>query len=419
MKIACFTDAYLPNINGVSFSVDEFAKLLTAKGNEIEIYAPHFKGSAKVEKRGRVTIRRYYSVPIPTYKDAHFTLPDVVKIYNQMEEFNPDVVHINTPGSLGLIGILAAKMLKRPVVGTYHTLISEVLVYASLRKSFGRYLRAIDKVIRGVGIDLGLLLEEQPKPETEKKAGESLPQRVTWSVVNQIYGYCDIVICPSEAIKRELIKRGMKKRVEVVSNGVDLKMFGLGKETKKSTGRIIHVGRLGFEKNVDVVLKAFARLAETNKGCSLVIAGDGPARADLQELAKKLGMEKKVKFLGMIRRDRLAKIYQSGEVFVTASTMETQGMVVLEAMACGLPVVGVRKFALPDLIKDEMNGFVVKPGDEKKMAEKLELILSDEKLRTKLGRQARATAEKHEVGAMANKLAELYAEAMLIKFKQE
>jgi glycosyltransferase involved in cell wall biosynthesis len=414
MKIAYFTDAYLPNINGVSFSVDVFSRILSAE-NEIEIYAPAYKDAGKTEQKGKVTVRRYYSVPIPTYKDTHLTLPDVVKIYNQIEEFNPDVVHIQTPGTLGLIGILVAKALRKPVVGTYHTLISEVLVYASIRRSLDKYLQAIDKVALGVGTDLAFLLKQKNEGAADEKKKESIPQRITWSLVNRVYGYCDIVICPSEAIKRELTKRGVKRRIEVVSNGVDLKLFPMRKDYR-STGKIIHVGRLGFEKNIDVVIKAVAKVMKFYPKTKLVIAGDGPARKDLEKLAVSLGIAKNVNFLGMVKRDRLSKVYLDGDVFVTASTMETQGMVVLEAMSSGMPVVGVKKYALPDLVKDGVNGYVTRPGSDKSMADKIRTILDDHDLLKKMGNQSRKIAEKHEVGEMSKRLFELYEEALLLKY---
>jgi glycosyltransferase involved in cell wall biosynthesis len=414
MKIAFFTDAYLPNINGVSFSVDVFSRIFSTE-NEIEIYAPAYKDASKTEQKGKVIVRRYYSVPIPTYKDTHLTLPDVVKIYNQIEEFNPDVIHIQTPGTLGLIGILVAKMLRKPVVGTYHTLISEVLVYASIKRSLDRYLQAIDKVVGGVGTDLVFLLKQKNENKTDKKK-ESIPQQITWSLVNRVYGYCDIVICPSEAIKRELLRRGVKRRIEVVSNGVDLKMFPMRKQYKP-TGKIVHVGRLGFEKNIDVVIKAFSQVVADHRQAKLIIAGDGPARKDLEKLAANLGVLKNVKFLGMIKRDKLTKVYLDGDVFVTASTMETQGMVVLEAMSSGLPIIGVKRYALPDLVKEDINGFVTRPGSDKSMAMKIKMILDDPSLLERMGTQSRRMAEKHEVGAMSRKLFELYEEALLIKYR--
>jgi glycosyltransferase involved in cell wall biosynthesis len=302
-------------------------------------------------------------------------------------------------------------MLKRPVVGTYHTLISEVLVYASLKKSLGKYLRAIDKVISGVKADLGILEESNG---SAKGKGESIPQRITWSAVNRVYGYCDVVICPSEAIKRELEKRGVKRRIEVVSNGVDLVMFKSKKDYRSSL-RVVHAGRLGFEKNVDVVIKAFARVAGQLPKAELVIAGDGPATGELKDLSRKLGIEKRVKFLGMIKREKLAGIYQSGDVFATASTMETQGMVVLEAMACGLPIIGVRKYALPDLVHEGENGFVVRPGNEKQMAAKMAELLSNPVLAKRMGIKSIEFVQKHEVGIMAKRLEGLYMRAMADK----
>lgn len=406
MKIAYFTDAFIPNVNGVSFSVDTFSQLLSAN-NKIEIYAPSYKGRGKTQKRGKVTVCRYYSLPIPTYKDAHLAVPDVVGIYNHVEKFDPDIIHIHTPGSLGLAGILVAKMLRKPLVGTYHTLVSEVLVYASLQKLLDKYLQAIDKVVGGVGADLGLL---QKNGSLAKK--ETLPQKLTWSALNRIYGYMDLVICPSDAIKRELVKRGMKKRVEVVSNGVDLKMFPV-KRNYKVTKKILHVGRLGYEKNVDVIIKAFARIAQANSELQLVIAGDGPAKNDLMKMTVNMKISDRVIFLGMVKRELLCKVYKDADVFVTTSTMETQGMVVLEAMACGLPVVGVKRYALPDLVKNGENGYVVKPGDEKMLADRILKIMNDGVLMEKMGNNSRKMALTHEVSDMVRKLSRLYDEVLL------
>lgn len=386
MKIAHFSDAFLPNVNGVSFSVDAFS-LEQAKRHQVKLFVPAYLKGKVFERRGKVEIHRYYSLPIPTYKDAHLTVPDILDIYKLVHEFSPDVIHFHSPGTMGLMGILAAKILRRPLVGTYHTLFAEMLDYISVRKLLDKYLVAIDKAAAGVGLDFGILRNGE-----QLKEGETTAQRMTWSVVNRIYNYADAIICPSAAIERELVKRKVKPaKLHVISNGMDIKKF-IPKRDYRTLNKLVHVGRLGYEKNVDVVIKAFERICRQLPKLTLVIAGDGPAKKDLERLTRELGIAGRVKLLGMVRRDKLPWVYRDADIFVTASDMETLGMVVLEAEASGLPVVAVDKYALTDLVDEGVNGYKVISGDFANMADRILKLLASEELRFKMGKAARERA---------------------------
>src|SRR3990170_1721852 len=399
MRIAYFTDAYLPNVNGVTYAIEGWLSEL-GKRHEIEVYAPAYGMNSWTERQRKVTVRRYRSIPLVTYKDAHVAIPEVGNIIRSMEVFNPQIVHYHSPGPLGLLGILVAKKMRKPLIGTYHTLYSEVLDYVSIRRKLEKYLKVIDRLVAGVNVDWTVL------GENKNGNGETIPQRLTWKVVNKIYGYADVVSCPSNAIKRELVKRGMK-RVEVTWLGLDLSKFA-PKSKYQTAGKILHVGRLGFEKNVDVVLRAFAGLVDELAGVTLTIVGDGPAMESLRKLTDELGVAGSINFLGMVPRNKLAEIYRKHDVFVTASDMETLGLVVLEAMACGLPVVGVRKYALPDMINSGNNGYLVDPGDWEGMTRFLKIILTDPRLNERLGRQARREAEKHDLTKAVSRLERVY-----------
>jgi len=139
------------------------------------------------------------------------------------------------------------------------------------------------------------------------------------------------------------------------------------------------------------------------------VAGDGPQKRELMGLAKGLGIDKRVKWLGMVDRNKLPNIYSQCTVFVTMSTMETLGLVVLEAMACGIPVVGVNAFALPDLIKNGKNGFLREPNDIWGVAESIIKLLEDQKLRTKFKANALLMAQKHDVFKITRELEGVYA----------
>jgi 1,2-diacylglycerol 3-alpha-glucosyltransferase len=406
MKVAFFTDSYLPTVNGVSYAVENLAQRL-AKKHQVEIYAPSGKNVGWVEKRGRVVVRRYASVPLPTYPGIHIAFPGFLNVYNCLDHFDPDIIHVHTVGTIGLLGVLLAKVMKKPLVGTYHTLYSEALMYVSPAKIFGKYLKAIERVTEGMGLDIKVL-RNGDKPIAGKDADkETLPQKMTWSLVNRVYRYADVIICPSEAIKRELVKRRLRKGVVALSNGLDVTRFW-AKKDYRLRNRIVHVGRLSFEKNVDVVIRAFAKIAHELPRVQLVIAGDGPARKDLEELCVKLGVHKKVRFLGMVKRDNLGWVYRDSDVFVTASAMETLGLVVLEAMACGLPVVGVAAYALPDLIRSGDNGFVVGVGNEEEMAESIIRIIKNDDVRKKMGMEARKTAEGHDIDKIVAETEKMY-----------
>lgn len=401
MRIAYFTDTYLPVVNGVSYSVDTFSKFLS-QNHQIRIYAPSYSWKESVEKRGNLEIFRYTSFALLNYKDLHLPLPNVMKVIKNVEEFKPDLIHIHTPVSLGLTGILVSKLLKKPLVGTYHTLYSETLDYISVKRVIYKYLTAIELLAKGVGMQIAL------KEEKNANEGE-LSKKLAWQVVNKIYSFCDLVICPSNTIKIELLERRFKKTVCVVSNGVDTKIFSpLGQQFNNQV--VLYVGRLGFEKNVDQILKAFSVVVEWIPKARLWIVGDGPAKRGLVDLARELRIERYIRWYGMVDRMRLPQIYTKGTVMVTASTMETQGLTVLEAMACGLPVVGVKSFALPDLIKNGKNGLLVDPGDINGMATAVVKILNNEKMAKVMGENSLKMSEAHSIDKSVEEVCGIYCQ---------
>ncbi len=406
MKIAFFTDSFLPNVNGVSFAVETFAKELADK-HKVEIYAPACGEKSSSERNGNITVKKFHSVPIPTYKQQQIAFPVLATFIKTVEKFDPDVIHIHTPGTLGLLGILMAKRMHKPLVGTYHTLISETLMYASPRLLFDKYLQMIDRVIEGLGIDVKILRSGFKNRKDEEP--ETIPQKVVWSLVNRVYGYADVVLCPSEAIKKELVKRGMKTRVEVLSNGLDLKAFPCKKDYGAGR-RMLHVGRISFEKNIDEVIKAAAKVMEKVPDAKLIIAGDGPAAGNLNNLVNSLGIAESVTFLGMVKRQQLSNYYRNCEVFITASTMETQGLVVLEAMSSGLPIVAVKKYALAELVHHGQNGYLVKSGDTEGMSMGIIKLLLEPEVQKQMGQASRKMAESHALEKVIPRLEQIYSE---------
>ncbi len=408
MKIAYFSDTYIPTVNGVTTSVKTFGELFS-KDHRVVVYVPDSSHKRSTEKNNGLTIEKFPAIELPNYKGIYVAMPNLAELYKLVEQFDPDIIHVHTPGPLGIAGVVIAKRLKKPLVGTYHTLFSETLSYLS----FHKFVSEWDAVSWGSD-NLKHLFDKIKKEISSRRnifgwpeKRESVLKRLTWFLVNNFYNYCDVIISPSEAIKRELLIRAVKKPVKVVSNGVDVKMFP--KKTRYNDDKILlHVGRLGFEKNVDVVIKAFSLVIKKIPSARLVIAGDGPARKGLEKLAEKLGSGNKISFLGMVERGKLAGIYRSSSVFVTASTSETQGLVTLEAMASGLPVVGVNKFATADLIDPGQNGYLVSSADEKKIASRVIEVVVNSELQKKMGTVSRAKALTHDIKVTGGMMEEIY-----------
>ena len=174
----------------------------------------------------------------------------------------------------------------------------------------------------------------------------------------------------------------------------------------KTSERIaLYVGRLAKEKSVDFLIRSFAKLKQDN--VYLAIVGDGPERKNLETLVKKLKLEKQILFLGFVDHNLLATVYQSADIFVFSSTTETQGMIIPEAMACGLPVLTVKDKVFAQFIEDGVNGFIVEKR-ETIFAQKLEDLLQDKDLLTRISKEARLQALKFSLEEIAKKFENLY-----------
>ena len=233
-----------------------------------------------------------------------------------------------------------------------------------------------------------------------------------------------MVISPSHLIKEQLIEYGITRPITVVSNGMDLKRFqGTPKTyTGGDAPKFLHVGRISYEKNCDVVLNAFKTIHEHYPKATLTIIGEGPAIPSLQRQAEHLGIQTAVTFKGFIPNAVLHEEYPKYDVFLTASTMETQGLVVLEAIACGLPAVGVDSFALPELIRHGENGYIAKPFDSKGIAQgALEIVRNPEEY-AKFSKNSIQIASGHDMDKCVDTMEEVYSkviEAMKGKVKKQ
>jgi glycosyltransferase involved in cell wall biosynthesis len=287
-------------------------------------------------------------------------------------------------------------------------LVTEQLTYISPKRLL-KLDRLIDKISikkKGDRKKIFGFLKKGLKSE-KKNVKEGYAKKIVWKLATRIYNKCDKIIVPSKAIKTVLKEHGIKKEIVVVSNGIILNLFK-PKNNYKENFKLICIGRISYEKNIDVVIKSVDIVRQIYPSIILEIIGPGPALPSLKKLVRSLSLTRNVKFLGKVDYKKLSPFYRKGDIFLTASTMETQGLVILEAMACGLPIIGVKKYAIPDLVINNRNGYVVKPFNERKMAGKTIALLENPKLLKKFGKESAKLAKLHDVNKMSKKLEVCY-----------
>jgi glycosyltransferase involved in cell wall biosynthesis len=378
MKIAVFSDNYFPEVNGLVTTLLNQFRVFGSEGHDVLVFTPRQKSHVAIPHVRHIQSQSFPSLVYPNMR-VGFPSPGVV--WKRFDAERPDIVHIHTPFLMGYAGIRAARKLGVPVVGTYHTKLDDFVELVSL---FGL-----------TGLAGG------------RQAGMAFRKRLSWLWTNAVYGRCDAVTCPTVTMDTILKEKGLARRTVVISNGVDLGLFH-SKTDFSPRLRVIHFGRISPEKNIDVLIRAMPYIRQD---VMMDIAGDGPDLKRLKKMVGHMRVEKRIRFLGAFTRATLAYLLRNYDVFLTASDMETQGLAALEAAASGLPIICVDKLAVQELVED--NGFVVKTGDHRAMAECVNVLYENPGLIEKMGRRSRQIAEMHDVESTARQLLGLYEQLAL------
>lgn len=372
MKIGFFTDGYLPQLNGVATSVEGWTGALKKLGHKVYVIAPSFPNY----KDEGEDIIRIPSVRLLKQPDIRLGFPLSRKSMAQIIKLKLDIVHATSGGSISTLGLIIARAKKISYVFTYYTRWNHFTHY---------FFKG--KIIR---------------PWMMEAASRIFCNR------------CDCIIVPMPKIKEELISFGVKKPIVIIPSGVDIDKFNnrkkgfLLRKTGIKNGKILlYVGRLEKEKSVDFLIKAFKIIRNKDQRTNLVLVGDGTMKESLEQLAEELGVRKNVYFTGLIDSEKMNKVYADAEIFVFASTTETQGMVVLEALSSGLPVVAVNDEVYNGIVKDKINGALV-DNDPEKFAKACLEILSSSPYRKKLSENARKSMEKFSLSVTAKSFENLY-----------
>lgn len=385
MKILIATAVYYPMINGVAVFSHNLALGLSERGHEVVVVCPSQNGKNYTEMQDGVKVCYLKSIQAKVYPDQIHAVPKKKKLFYKygfrvsvfprrqikkiMDNFQPDVVHVQVSDMIGLSVVSYARKIGVPVVTTEHNqpnVITEPL-------------------------KLGLI----------KKPANSVLTAYFFNRQNK----SDFVTMPTEKAIKDLIKaRGKEFKVPVaaVSNGVDLKNFCYKKAPKGLYEKyglrphyktVLYLGRIDPEKNLELVIDAFLEAKKTIPDIQLVMVGDG---VDKSRLEKKTAGIKDLHFLGRIVAPELYEVYHLGDVFATASEIETQGIVLIEAAACGLPLVAVDAGAVSEICVNGKNGILCKPGDLSELSHALSSLLTDDELREKYAKKSLEIVKKHD-----------------------
>ena len=376
MRELMVSDVYFPRVNGVSTSIETFRRTLAAFGVEVRLVVPGYGEDAAEDGVTRV---RGWPVPgdredrLVGWRAMHAAVLDAAR--------DCDLIHVQTPFVAHYAGLAAARKLGRPVLATYHTLFEEYLQH------YAPFL----------------------------PAGWLRRQARGWS--RRQCNALDAVVVPSTAMRERLAGYGVEAPMHVLPTGIPLAALGGGDRARFRMEHDIaadqpvalFVGRVAHEKNIGFLLDALRHALRARPDLLLLIAGEGPALEELRGRVRRDGLEAAVRFVGYLDRARaLPSCYAAADVFVFASRTETQGLVLLEAMAAGVPVLALAEMGTIDILQPG-RGSVSPPADPLVFGAELASLVADEARLRALGAEARKYVQQWSDTAMAQRMAKLYA----------
>lgn len=378
MRVLFISDVYFPRVNGVSTSIRTFRQDLANCGVETVLVAPRYGPNEPDAEPG---VLRIASGNIPgDPEDRRMHWGALTRTLDTLPRDEFDLVHIHTPFIAHYAGARFARKANLPCVATYHTFFEE---YAH------HYVPAMPKWL-----------------------GRYLARAFTRSQCDDVQG----LIAPSEPMRDVLLEYGVATPIHILPTGLAADRFGAGDGSRfrSQSGLppdrplMTYIGRVAHEKNIDFLIDVFTKVRESVPRAMLVIAGEGPARESLRHRVASLKLASDVFFAGYLDRNTgLLDCYAAANVFAFASRTETQGLVLLEAMAQGAPVVSTAELGTRSILKPA-SGAVVVEEKRDEFAAAVVRVLQDEKLQRELGERGRAYAKTWSSASMARRLADLY-----------
>jgi glycosyltransferase involved in cell wall biosynthesis len=391
MRIAFFSDNFEPELSGIKMSIIITGKELRKRGHEICYVGPYYspkdydKSKRPYPKNKKddtidgIPIVRLPSLPFPSPTgQSRLAFPLGASLPFLMR-FQPDVIHTNLIFGTGLEALLASRILRVPLVGTNHTAIEDFAPLPSVMRAYDAWY----------------------------------------------YNHCDFVSAPYKKLITRMREKGFYRPAHAIANPAELDDYRPATAEEKTQQKklfnlvgpvVLYDGRLGVEKNVDVVLRAVASLMQKFPTLTFIATGHGVAEKRLKELAQKLGIGESVRFVGMPSYSLLPNLYKTADVFVLMSTSDSQSIALMRSYASGIPAICARSHGLPDYTPDTC-GFLVEPSDYQALAEKLSLLLADEALRTRMGTAATLFVQHFSPKIIAQEWENIYTKASHHEFR--
>jgi len=380
MNIGIFTETYYPQINGVVTSIRALEKELNNQGHKVYIFA-----TTHPDAKPRPRVFRLPSIPFWSMPSQRVALSFPLKALKIIKDLNLDIIHTQTEFPMGFLGKTAATFYNIPIVHTYHTMYEDYVHY----------------ILRGHVI-------------TPKMAKD----------FSKLFcNSAEAVIAPSQKVYNVLRDYGVKRDIQIIPTGIELNPFKKSNfeiedsnllrscyNLKPDTPLILSLGRVAKEKSIDVVIKSMPNLLKKLPEAKLLIVGDGPARANLEELVSDLNINDSVIFAGQHPWVDVPKFYNSANVFVTASVTETQGLTYAEAMAAQIPVVAKKDDNIVGLLKDNVNGRIF--TDDMELSDILYHVLTDKKASLRYTIQAYIDVKSFSSEQFGESVIDLYAKVI-------
>ena len=380
MRIAMFTNTYLPHVGGVANSVARFARAYRKKGHQVLIVAPTYRDQENDEKN----IVRIPAIQNFNGSDFSVALPFGGELESALDEFRPEILHSHHPFLIGNTALRAAAERNLPLVFTHHT----------MYEHYTHYVPAEMEAMRKYAADLST-------------------------------GYanmCDQVIAPSESVESILRERNVATPVAVVPTGVNLEEFSRGNGGRFRRERAIpdaafvigHVGRLAPEKNLAFLAEAVGESLGHIENSRFLVVGSGPSEKTMLDILRKKAPESRLCFAGTCEGEDLVNAYHAMDVFVFASKTETQGMVLVEALAASCPVVAVDAPGAREVVQDKKNGRLLMEDDPRDFADAIAWVAKAQTdRRARIEREAFETAKPFATDVCVEKALSVYRETLL------
>lgn len=386
MKILIASDLHWPTINGVATFSRNLAKGLAERGHEVLVIAPSQTGKHYKEVDGNHVIYRTASVPFPFYQNFRISLRPDREIKKIIDEFEPDVIHIQMLLGIGQAAMRCGNKVGVPIVSTNHAMPENLMDNL--------------KLLAPVSRPINYILTEYGR---------------------RFHSQSDCVTMPTQsAIDMFAASSKLTIPLKAVSNGINLAHFTNAApdpaiyktyNLPKDRPIVTYVGRLDAEKHLSVLIKAFIRVIQDTEA-HLLVVGDGTDAANLHQQAKESGIWDNVTFTGRVSDEDLLELHRVGTVFAMPSPAELQSIATLEAMASGQPVVAVDAGALKELCQDGVNGVLCEQDSDEQMARGITSIIIDSKLRKKYAEASLAIADTHDINHTLDEFLTIYDQVM-------